>query len=115
MRNCRGLSFHAQIWNAFFGTLKQTLAHHTADVLCLAVNDKEDEIYASGVDNVICQLKHARVDREVVWMSIIPCVDCQGSVKMRWVLAGKERKHTHDVRAMVVLSSGLLVSAGWAS
>ncbi len=83
-----------QLWSGKHGTLIQSFHLHLADVLTLAVSAGEDEIYSSGVDAKIL------------------CIHKAKSKGSKWVKSGEVRSHTHDVRALVLSSSGLLASGG---
>ena len=83
-----------QLWNSKHGTLIQSFQLHLADVLTLAVNAEENEIYSSGVDQkVVCIRK----------------VKTKGS---KWVKSGEVRAHSHDVRTLALSQDGLLASGG---
>lgn len=84
-----------QFWNAKYGTLRQTFTQHEADVLSLVVDLKDKSVYASGVDNRVIQLTLANTGR-----------------KAEWILAGRCRDHTHDVRALALGPLGELVTGG---
>ncbi len=82
-----------QFWNSVQGTLIHSHTAHTADVLCLAVNKDENEVYSAGIDQKIVCLKRV-------------------SKKSRWLYCDKLRSHSHDVRALALASNGLLASGG---
>jgi len=86
---------HTELWSGKYGTLEASFAEHEADVLAIAVNEGEDTIYASGVDNKIISIR-----------KVSP------TGKERWVLSKKARDHTHDVRALALGPQGLLVTGG---
>lgn len=82
------------MWNSQYGTLKQSVQIHKADVLTIAVNKAEDTVYASGVDHKILRLKKVK------------------SKGKKWVKTGEVRSHTHDVRSLALSETGLLASGG---
>ena len=85
----------AQFWSGTFGTLEASFAEHEADVLAIGVNEGEDTIYASGVDNKVISIRKVGTGN-----------------KDRWVLSKKMRDHTHDVRALALGPQGLMVTGG---
>lgn len=87
-----------QIWDGKFGTLLQSFKQHEADVLVTLVSPDAQTIFASGVDNKVIQLKKIAADEEGGHDS--------------WILAGRAREHTHDVRALALASNDVLVSGG---
>ena len=86
---------HTEFWNGTFGTLEESFNQHEADVLTLVANKAENTVYASGVDNKVVQLKRLRSDP-----------------KRRWVMAGRARDHTHDVRSIALGPNHELVTGG---
>lgn len=94
-----------QIWDGVTGTLLQSLTTHDADILALAVAADGDRLYVSGVDNKVVELRH---------VSISDAAASQKGDSKKWIVSGKRRDHTHDVRTLA-LSAGpnpLLVSGG---
>ncbi|KAL3822717.1 hypothetical protein ACHAXA_000982 [Cyclostephanos tholiformis] len=82
---------HVQIWDGMSGTMTQTFDHNEsgADVLCLAVSEDENKIFASGVD------------------SSVRCIQRQGSTasadgERKWISSNSHRKHSHDVKALAI-------------
>jgi U3 small nucleolar RNA-associated protein 4 len=86
---------HTEFWNGTYGTLEESFNQHEADVLTLVTNEAEDTVYASGVDNKLVQIKRLRSD-----------------AKRRWVMSGRARDHTHDVRSIALGPNGELVTGG---
>ncbi|CAK4203443.1 unnamed protein product [Aphanomyces euteiches] len=88
---------NVQTWDGRSGTLMQTFAQLTADVLALAIDASESLLFASGIDNQVIQLRKAKGTNQ-------------------WAYAYSHRAHTHDVRALAVSSDAsappLLVSGG---
>eukprot|EP00035_Acanthoeca_spectabilis_P018322 m.386918 g.386918 ORF g.386918 m.386918 type:complete len:756 (+) comp16746_c2_seq1:255-2522(+) len=84
-----------QFWDAKFGTLLQSFKQHEADVLVLAVSDDSEVVYASGVDNKVIQIKRVQTESSD-----------------SWVVSGRSRDHSHDVRACALTDNGLLVTGG---
>ncbi|CAB4408248.1 unnamed protein product [Rhizophagus irregularis] len=81
-------------WEGTFGTMKQKLGGHDADVLCLASNMDGTMVYSSGVD------------RKCVLYRIVPKPKSYGkdnSVNEKyWVKVGYSRHHMHDVKALAI-------------
>lgn len=81
------------IYDANSLTCKQRVSLHTADVLCLAKTENENEIFISGIDNVIRSIaKYADNDM--------------------WVPKTKRHIHTHDVRSLATYKDTELFSGG---
>lgn len=85
-----------QFWSCEHGTLLQSLRLHDADILAMAVDEDDGNIYTAGVDNKVVQ--YSRV----------------AATAGRWIFTSKTRVHTHDVRALALSGPPrrLLVSAG---
>lgn len=82
---------HIQIWDGMSGTMTQTFDHNEsgADVLCLAVSEDENKIFASGID------------------SSVRCIQRKSSTSndeglSKWISSNSHRKHSHDVKALVI-------------
>jgi U3 small nucleolar RNA-associated protein 4 len=82
---------HVQIWDGMSGTMTQTFNHNEsgADVLCLAVSEDENKIFASGID------------------SSVRCIQRQSSTftaegERKWISSNSHRKHSHDVKALAI-------------
>ncbi|KAI8898761.1 WD40-repeat-containing domain protein [Globomyces pollinis-pini] len=71
-------------WNGKTGTLVKKLIAHEADVLCLTASKDGTRVFSSGVDRKLVQFS------KVNTMAL-------------WVISGKKRYHTHDVRAMAYI------------
>jgi len=92
---------HVQIWDGLSGTMSQTFNHNEsgADVLCLALSEDENKVFASGVDSrVIC------IERQQgnVVQSNSKNASFEPPVMRKWINTGALRQHTHDVKALVV-------------
>ncbi|KAL7456193.1 hypothetical protein ACHAWC_007712 [Mediolabrus comicus] len=88
---------HVQIWDGMSGTMTQTFDHNEigADVLCLAVSDDENKIFAGGVDpRVQC------IQRQCLPPSNNS--NHEPSPVRKWINAQANRKHTHDVKALAI-------------
>jgi U3 small nucleolar RNA-associated protein 4 len=81
---------HVKFWDAEFGILIENFASHQADVLTLAVleDDETTMLFASGVDHKIVQFKKQK--------------ETMDGGKMKWVMIGGRRFHTHDVRSLAI-------------
>jgi len=110
---------HVQIWDGMSGTMTQTFDHNEsgADVLCLAVSEDENKIFASGIDSSVrC------IQRQCLPPISNPQNDTSESAPVRkWISSNSHRKHSHDVKALAIChkekghaskSLELLVSGG---
>ena len=70
---------------------------HRADILSIAVNAAETQVYAAGIDPVLIQFELSPVTASNDWM-----VWQRGTVRAH---------HTHDVRAVVMMGN-LVISGG---
>ena len=89
---------HVQIWDGTSGTMTQTFDHNEsgADVLCLAVSDDENKIFAGGIDpRVQC------IQRQCLPPSSSNNQEEPNLVR-KWINAQANRKHTHDVKALAI-------------
>lgn len=88
---------HVQIWDGTSGTMTQTFDHNEsgADVLCLAVSDDENKIFAGGIDpRVQC------IQRQCLPPS--SSNNQESNPVRKWINAQANRKHTHDVKALAI-------------
>mmetsp|Transcript_20993 Transcript_20993/g.45549 ORF Transcript_20993/g.45549 Transcript_20993/m.45549 type:complete len:964 (+) Transcript_20993:207-3098(+) len=95
---------HVQMWDGQSGTMTQTFDHNEsgADVLCLAVSEDENKIFASGVDSSVRCIQRQR----------LPSTDAGGATPRNamfdstpfrnWISSTSHRKHSHDVRALAI-------------
>ena len=90
---------HVQIWDGTSGTMTQTFDHNEsgADVLCLAVSEDENKIFASGIDSSVrCYQRQCLPNTEKSSVGL-------ESVPMRkWISSNSHRKHSHDVKALAI-------------
>jgi hypothetical protein len=90
-----GNSFgQVQFWNADNGTLEQTILQTSlkSDVLKIVVNADETKVFCSGVDSrVVCLEK------------VVPTNEQQHHQTV-WRLTNAQRPHTHDVKALAIVS-----------
>ncbi|KAL3799688.1 hypothetical protein ACHAWO_002872 [Cyclotella atomus] len=89
---------NVQFWDGMFGTMLQTFnqSENGSDVLCLAVSDDENKVFASGVDTrVMCLQRQGLASKETV-------VNSDAAPIRRWINVCAHRKHTHDVRALAI-------------
>lgn len=92
---------HVQIWDGLSGTMSQTFNHNEsgADVLCLAVSEDENKVFASGVDSRVICIERQQVN---VVQSNNKNASFEPVVMRKWINTGALRQHTHDVKALVV-------------
>lgn len=92
---------HIQFWDSEFGTLKESFSSHEADILTMTMSQDESTLFASGVDNKVVQLKG---------------IQDPITKKLKWIITGGRRLHTHDVRSLTISSredrEPLIVSGG---
>ena len=86
-----------QFWNGKFGTLKQeyTLHEKLSDILTIFVSNKEDTVFASGVDSKVVALKRIEIEGQ-----------------SKWILSGSVRLHTHDVKSIVGSEDKFILTGG---
>eukprot|EP00571_Detonula_confervacea_P004590 CAMPEP_0172328756 /NCGR_PEP_ID=MMETSP1058-20130122/60518_1 /TAXON_ID=83371 /ORGANISM="Detonula confervacea, Strain CCMP 353" /LENGTH=1426 /DNA_ID=CAMNT_0013045885 /DNA_START=107 /DNA_END=4387 /DNA_ORIENTATION=+ len=92
---------HIQIWDGMSGTMTQTFDHNEsdADVLCLAVSEDENKIFASGIDSSVrcierqCSPPTADGPQNVTFES---------TPVRKWISSNSHRKHSHDVKALAI-------------
>ncbi|KAL7533135.1 hypothetical protein ACHAXR_005062, partial [Thalassiosira sp. AJA248-18] len=93
---------HVQMWDGLSGTMSQTFDHNEsgADVLCLAVSEDENKIFASGIDSSVrcferqCSPTAADMDRRSITFESAPL--------RKWISSISHRKHSHDVKALAM-------------
>ena len=78
---------HVQIWDGYSGSLISSFSQHTADVVALAVNEKENIVFASGVDHKVVMLR---------------LIESGRSGKKTWKYTYAHRAHTHDVKCLAI-------------
>lgn len=83
---------NVSFWDAEKGVLISSVKSHTADVLCIAVEENGRRIYASGVDPQIVLFERAHLSK-------------------KWVKCRSRIHHSHDVRALA-MAENYLVSGG---
>ena len=70
---------------------------HRADILSIAVNSDETQVYAAGIDPVLVQFELSPVSSASDWLV--------------WQRSAVRAHHTHDVRAVMMMGN-LVVSGG---
>eukprot|EP00980_Cylindrotheca_fusiformis_P013737 scaffold3533_cov97-Cylindrotheca_fusiformis.AAC.1 len=83
-----------QFWNSDTGTLIQSIfqSNLKSDVLQLAVNKEESKVFCTGVDSrVVCCER--------------PKSKNPAKQANPWVLTNAQRPHTHDIKAMAIVTS----------
>ncbi|CAM9226835.1 unnamed protein product [Ectocarpus fasciculatus] len=94
---------HLQFWDGVTGVLMSTLHQHTADILCIAADKDETQLFASGVDSKVTCVK--RISATFRLPSELPeDVSRQDPSHSQWVYTTAHRPHTHDVHALAVSS-----------
>jgi len=93
-------------WNGRTGTLTDGYQTHRGDVLTVAANDSQDEVYSSGVDPVVFHFSPLAPSGTPLTPRNRKSgqhqkVKAAGQVK--WVKSIHRFSHTHDVRAILCL------------
>jgi len=96
---------HIQIWDGMSGTMTQSFDHNEngADVLCLAVSEDENKIFASSVDSSVrC------IERQALSVSADADQDAMADFTpvRKWISSLSHRKHSHDVKALAICLKG---------
>ncbi|KAK7505273.1 hypothetical protein BaRGS_00003435 [Batillaria attramentaria] len=78
-------------WNGKQGTLIKSIQSHKADVLTVAVDEEETNVFSSGVDPTVVKFSYMSPSGNSSWRT--------------WVRSTVLSYHTHDVRACVVAGS----------
>lgn len=89
-----------QFWDGQLGTLLSVQCRHDADVLALAAS--HDSVFAAGADGKVIQFQQVG---ESLQMNSSDDIDvARGTVGEKWVYVGSKRTHTHDVRALAIVT-----------
>ena len=110
-----------QFWNADTGTLSQTIIQSStsADVLKIVANAEGTKLFASGVDSKIVCLERKKLVAPVLTANTSSNHDDLTSLMTShlaetsyrsWKMTISQRPHTHDVKAMVILSTAVPTS-----
>lgn len=91
---------NVQFWDGIMGTMLQSFnqSESGADVLCLAVSDNENKVFASGVDTRVMCIQRSGLASQNVNANINP----DAAPIRKWINTCAHRKHTHDVRALAI-------------
>jgi len=98
---------HVQIWDGMSGTMTQTFDHNEndADVLCLAISEDENKVFASGIDSSVrCYQRQSS--------STTNLADEASAPMRRWISSNSHRKHSHDVKALAICHKETSMSSG---
>ncbi|CAG9317589.1 unnamed protein product [Blepharisma stoltei] len=76
---------HISLWDPIHGTQFQTIKSHDADILCMC--ELDGNLYGSGVDSKVVKIS---------WTG------------HNWVVAGKIRGQSHDVRALAACNNTII-------
>jgi U3 small nucleolar RNA-associated protein 4 len=90
-----------QFWDGQFGSQLHRFTQLRADVLALAASPDGESVFASGVDSQVVQYRHTAGNPAAGGAST-----SASSSATTWVYTHYKRPHTHDVRAMSVVSMG---------
>lgn len=89
------------IWDGAMGVLTQTLHHHKADILRVALSPSKESLFAVGVDNTITLFQRSSNT------TVLGSMDVDASGVAPWVFVGSRRSHTHDIAAAITGSAAL--------
>lgn len=94
-----------QIWDGEVGALISNFQQHAAEVLAIAVDANERDVFATGVDSKVSCFRRRLLDG----VSISEA----GPADYSWHYTTSHRPHSHDVNALCVCpSTNLLLSGG---
>ncbi|XP_073525687.1 uncharacterized protein [Phyllobates terribilis] len=88
-----------QFWDSEQGTLLQAHSHHKGDVNALAVDPSHNRVFSAGSDGKVILYKFSKSAN-----SSSPFARSPAEVVHKWVYVGDVRSHTHDVRALAVVT-----------
>lgn len=114
---------HLSIWDPKTGTRRQLLKAHQADILTLAISRDGQSIFSAGVDARIththlCAVssvskKVLRSDTNAQKASNNTLVLPAESSRKVWIIDGKKKVHSHDIRSLALHPhSQTLISGG---
>lgn len=92
---------HIQIWDGASGTMTQSFDHNEngADVLCLAISEDENKIFASGIDSSVRCIERQAISEST---GVEQDVMVDFAPVRKWISSISHRKHSHDVKALAV-------------
>lgn len=102
-----------QFWNGYSGNeLLTTIQQHTSAILCLATNDKEDAVFASGEDSRVICLRRLNISYDNSNLNIYTPTSAlldttrqtylDSMTHCQWIYTNSHRPHSHDVRSLIV-------------
>ena len=89
------------IWDGAMGVMTQSLHHHKADILRVALSPSRESLFTVGVDNTISLFQRASNT------TVLGAMDVDAAGVAPWVFIGSRRSHTHDIAAAVTGSTAL--------
>lgn len=111
-----------QFWNGYTGNeLLSTTQVHTSTISCLATNDNDDAVFASGEDSRVICLRKVNRAQDSLPTSLFPSSELkrypflESMINCQWIYTNSHRPHTHDVRSLVIVTQSgksVLVSGG---
>ena len=95
---------HVQIWDGMSGTMTQTFRHNEsgADVLCLAVSDDENKIFAGGIDSSVRCFQRQSSPSLAITSDAPRNLVLHSTPVRKWISSTSHRKHSHDVKALAI-------------
>jgi U3 small nucleolar RNA-associated protein 4 len=100
-----------QFWDGETGTLTQTVvqSNSQADVLKIVANPDETKLFCSGVDSRVVCLERKKPpvasSTQVPESELTALVTSHLSTYRPWKMTISQRPHTHDVKAMAIVTS----------
>lgn len=95
-------------WQANSGTLQQSFKAHGADILTVVASRNGQRVYTAGVDRQIVAFKVVDVTDEKKSKKTTNSGKVNGNEiinnqgRLKWVIAGNRRYHSHDIRALAL-------------
>lgn len=83
------------LWDGKIGAQLESHQCLKADALCLAIDDKEETIFVSGIEPTVCSYNITTIKRD-------------NQELKKWVKTSSYYAHTHDVKALVVHKNNLI-------
>ncbi len=90
-----------QFWDGATGTLQQSVALHSADVLALEATAQGDTVFSSGVDSKLVCLRRAQAHGGQGGQG---GQGAAGGSNGKWAVAASNRAHSHDVTALAIVA-----------
>lgn len=99
---------NVMFWQASSGTLQQSFKAHGADILTVVASRNGQRVYTAGVDRQIVAFKVVDITDEKKSKKNTNSGKVNGNEiinnqsRLKWVIAGNRRYHSHDIRALAL-------------